>query len=120
LNYAYGSQLVAPFSNFGKSNVDIFAPGVKIWATTPLNTYEFLQGTSMASPAVAGVAAMIRSYFPKLTASQVKKVIMDSGLSTTTTVMVAGDPSSTQKFTEISKSGKMANLYNAFILAGKI
>ena len=63
--------------------MDVFAPGVKIWATTPLNTYEFLQGTSMASPEVAGVAAMIRSYYPNLTAKQVRQILMDSGLSIT-------------------------------------
>ena len=45
LNYKYGGELVADFSNYGKTNVDVFAPGVKIWATTPLNTYEFLQGS---------------------------------------------------------------------------
>ena len=120
LNHTYGSEMIAPFSNYGKDNVDVFAPGMKIWATTPNNTYEYLQGTSMAAPAVAGVAAIIRSYFPKLTAPQVKKILMDSGVQTTNTVMVAGDPSNTKKFPEISKSGKMVNLYNAFIMASKL
>ena len=54
-------KMVASFSNYGKTSVDVFAPGVKIYSTTPLNTYEYLQGTSMAAPAVAGVAAIIRS-----------------------------------------------------------
>ncbi|MFD2563504.1 S8 family peptidase [Aquimarina rubra] len=120
LNYEYGSNLVANFSNYGKSNVDVFAPGVKIWATTPSNSYEYLQGTSMAAPAVAGVAALIRSYYPKLKASQVKQILMDSGLSTTTTVIVGGDETKSNKFTELSKSGKMVNLYNALILAEKL
>ena len=80
LNYKYGSGLVAGFSNYGKTNVDVFAPGTKIWSTTPNNKYEYLQGTSMAAPAVAGVAAIIRSYYPKLSDEQVKQVIMDSGL----------------------------------------
>ncbi len=66
LNFEYGDKVVARFSNIGKVNVDVFAPGVKIYATTPENTYKYLQGTSMASPNVAGVAAMIRSYYPKL------------------------------------------------------
>src|SRR5699024_10037587 len=83
LNYTYDKDLVAPFSNYGKTNVDVFAPGVQIWSTTPLDHYKFLQGTSMASPEVAGVAAIIRSYFPKLSAAQVKKAIMESGLTTT-------------------------------------
>ncbi|WP_254097291.1 S8 family peptidase [Aquimarina sp. Aq107] len=120
LNYEYGSNLVANFSNYGKNNVDAFAPGVKIWATTPSNTYEYLQGTSMAAPAVSGVAALIRSYYPKLKASQVKQILMDSGLSTTATVIVGDDETKSNKFTELSKSGKMVNLYNALILAEKL
>ena len=120
LNYEYGSGLVAEFSNYGKSNVDVFAPGTKIWSTTPNNTYEYLQGTSMASPAVAGIAAIIRGYYPQLTAAQVKQVIMDSGLTTKATVMVGGDSNNTKKFDSLSTSGKMANLYNALILADQI
>ncbi len=120
LNYEYGSNLVASFSNYGKSNVDAFAPGVKIWATTPSNSYEYLQGTSMAAPAVSGVAALIRSYYPKLKATQVKQILMDSGLSTTATVVVGSDGIKSDKFTELSKSGKMVNLYNALILAEKL
>lgn len=120
LNYDYGSELVASFSNYGKTNVDLFAPGVKIWATTPLNTYEFLQGTSMASPEVAGVAAMIRSYYPKLSAKQVKHILMDSGLSPNIQVVLGGEPSNTEAFANISKSGKMVNMYNALIMADKL
>ncbi|GEQ84900.1 peptidase S8 [Patiriisocius marinistellae] len=120
LNYKYGGDLVANFSNYGKTNVDVFGPGVKIWATTPLNTYEYLQGTSMAAPNVAGVAAMIRSYFPKLSAQQVKQLLMDSGLSTKTPVVLGGDPSNVGSFGEISTSGKMVNMYNAFIMASKM
>ena len=119
LNYTYGSGLVAGFSNYGKTNVDVFAPGTKIWSTTPNNGYEYLQGTSMAAPAVAGVAAIIRSFYPKLTAEQVKQVIMDSGLSSTASVIV-GEEKSNKRFTELSKSGKMVNLYNALILADKV
>jgi len=116
LNYEYGSGLVAGFSNFGKTNVDVFAPGTKIWSTTPNNTYEFLQGTSMAAPAVAGVAAIIRSQYPKLTAVQVKNIIMNSGVSTKASVVVS-ENTLNKKFTELSVSGKMVNLYNALILA---
>lgn len=119
LNYEYGSGLVANFSNYGKSNVDVFAPGTKIWSTTPNNGYEYQQGTSMAAPAVAGVAAMIRSYYPKLTAAQVKQVIMDSGLTTKASVVV-GEEQSSKRFSELSSSGKMVNLYNALILADKV
>ncbi len=117
LNYEYGSRLVADFSNYGKSNVDVFAPGVKIYSTTPLNTYEYLQGTSMAAPAVSGVAAVLRSYFPTLTAKQTKEIIMNSGNATVTNVSL-GEAGSAP-FSTASKSGKMVNLYNAILLAKK-
>lgn len=120
LNYAYGSNLVADFSNYGKNNVDAFAPGVKIWATTPNNTYEYLQGTSMAAPGVAGVAALIRSYYPKLKAAQVKQILMDSGLHTKASVVIGGEQTNVGSFSGLSKSGKMVNLYNAFIMADKL
>lgn len=119
LNFEYGSGLVADFSNYGKLNVDVFAPGTKIWSTTPNNGYEYLQGTSMAAPAVAGVAAIIRSYYPKLTAPQVKQVIMDSGLTTKASVVV-GEEQASKRFGDLSSSGKMVNLYNALILADKV
>ncbi len=120
LNFKYGSELLASFSNYGKINVDVFAPGTKIWATTPNNEYEFLQGTSMASPGVAGVAALIRSYYPNLSASQVKKIIMSSGLESKSNVILGGDPSQKKAFAEVSKSGKMVNAYNALIMAAKV
>ncbi len=113
----YGGELVANFSNYGKSNVDVFAPGVRIYSTTPEDNYEFLQGTSMASPNTAGVAAMLRAYYPKLKANQVKDIIMKSGLETTTSVIVSGDPDKRAAFKDLSKSGEMVNMYNAFRLA---
>ncbi|MCB0470436.1 MAG: S8 family serine peptidase, partial [Flavobacteriaceae bacterium] len=116
----YGSGMVAGFSNYGKINVDIFAPGAKIYSTTPENEYDTKGGTSMASPAVAGVAALIRSYYPKLSAAQVKKVILDSGLPLTTKVVVGGEASDVRAFNGLSKSGKIANVYNALILASEI
>ncbi|MDT0690448.1 S8 family peptidase [Salegentibacter sp. F188] len=120
LNFDYGSGLVSGFSNFGRTNVDVFAPGSKIWSTTPNDEYEFLQGTSMAAPAVSGVAAMIRSYYPKLSAAQVKQIIMQSGLATGTMVLVGEQGQKTKNFNELSKSGKMVNMYNAFILADQV
>ncbi len=120
LNYNYGKEMVATFSNYGAAGVDVFSPGVKIWATTPLDTYSYLNGTSMASPNVAGVAALIRSYFPKLSASQVKKVLMYSGLSSTASVVLGGEESNVKPFNSITTSGKMVNLYNALIMASKI
>ncbi|HQK38663.1 MAG TPA: S8 family peptidase [Flavobacterium alvei] len=120
LNYEYGNKIVARFSNFGKINVDVFAPGVKIYASTPNNEYKLLQGTSMASPNVAGVAALIRSYYPKLTAKQVKHILMDSGVAITTDVIVGGKPNDVRPFSTLSKSGKMVNAYNALLMADKM
>ena len=120
INYDYGNKIVARFSNFGKLNVDVFAPGVKIYASTPNNTYKFLQGTSMASPNVAGVAALIRSYYPKLSAKQVKHILMDSGIAIITDVIVGGKPSDVRPFANLSKSGKIVNAYNALLMAEKM
>lgn len=116
----YGSNLVAGFSNYGKQNVDVFAPGAKVYSTTPQNEYDTKGGTSMAAPAVAGVAALIRSYYPKLTAAQVKQIIMESGLPIKTKVVVGGDTSNVKPFTDLSKSGRIVNAYNALIMAAKM
>ena len=120
LTSSYGSEMVANFSNYGKQNVDVFAPGDAIYSTLPNNDYDFQGGTSMAAPAVAGVAALVRSYYPQLTASQVKQVIMQSGLSSKASVIVDGDQSKATTFDKVSKSGKMVNAYNALLLAENI
>ncbi|KOS06981.1 peptidase S8 [Flavobacterium akiainvivens] len=119
LGYDYGTKVVAPFSNYGKVKVDVYAPGMRIYATTPNNEYKYLQGTSMASPNAAGVAALVRAYYPKLSAVQVKHILMDSGLALPGNVIVGGDPSNTRPFAEASQSGKIVNAYNAIILADK-
>ncbi len=120
LSSSYGSEMVASFSNYGSQRVDVFAPGAEIYSTMPNGDYEFQGGTSMAAPAVAGVAALIRSFHPDLSASQVKNIIMQSGLRTKRSVIVAGDETKTSTFDKISKSGKMVNAYNALILANNI
>jgi cell wall-associated protease len=120
LNYEYGNKVVATFSNFGKINVDVFAPGVKIYATGPNNEYKMLQGTSMAAPNVAGVAALIRSYYPKLSAKQVKHILMESGVAINTDVIVGGKSKDVRSFTALSKSGKIVNAYNALLMAEKM
>lgn len=120
LDPVYGSKMVSGFSNYGKINVDVFAPGEDIYSTFPENEYESIGGTSMASPAVAGIAALIRSQYPNLTATQVKQIIVDSGLPLTTKVIVGGDANNVQSFSILSKSGRIANAYNALIMAEKI
>ena len=116
----YGSKMVSGFSNYGKKNVDVFAPGSAIYSTIPENKYDFNNGTSFAAPAVAGIAALIRSQYPNLTAAQVKQVILDSGLHLTTKVVVGGDASNVKPFADLSKSGTIANAYNALIMASKL
>ena len=114
----YSSSLVAGFSNYGKSSVDVFAPGTEIYSSYPNNKYEFAQGTSMASPLVAGVAALIFSQYPKLSAAQVKTILMVSGLAIQKKVSLGNG--STVMFSALSKSGKLVNAYNALIMASRI
>lgn len=120
LTSSFGPDLIASFSNYGKQNVDVFAPGDGIYSTMPSNKYEFQGGTSMAAPAVAGLAAMIRSYFPSLSAVQVKQIIMKSGIAPEVKVTLGGPEGTEKSLAEISQSGKIANLYNAIILADKV
>lgn len=116
LNYEYGEKVVAKFSNYGKQNVDVFAPGVKIYATVPGNKYKYLQGTSMASPNAAGVATLIREYYPNLKASQVKQILMQSG--TPLNLEVTVDEKQIKiPFADASVSGKIVNAYNALKMA---
>ena len=119
LNNTYGSELIANFSNYGNFNVDVFAPGSKIYATVPNNKYKYEQGTSMASPNAAGVAALIRSYYPNLSAAQVKQIMLESGTAASTVVNVGGSGDK-RPFTNASKSGKMVNAYNALVMAAKM
>jgi subtilisin family serine protease len=116
----YGSGLVAGFSNYGDKNVDIFAPGAQVYSTTPENEYDTKGGTSMAAPAIAGLAALLRSQYPNLSAVQVKDVILSSGLQLTTKVVVGGDSNDVQPFSNLSKTGRIANVYNALIMASKL
>ena len=116
----YGANMVAGFSNYGKQNVDVFAPGAKVYSTTPENEYDTKGGTSMAAPAVAGVAALVWSQYPKLTAAQVKQIIMDSGLAINTKVVVGGKADDVRPFGDLTKSAKMVNAYNALIMASQL
>jgi subtilisin family serine protease len=114
-----GSKIVADFSNYGQKNVDIFAPGAKIYATIPNNKYKYEQGTSMAAPNAAGVAALIRSYYPQLTASQVKHILMDSGVALPSSVNV-GEEKTQIPFSNTCVSGKIVNAYNAILMADQM
>jgi len=110
--------LKADFSNFGKSTVDVFAPGVKINSTITDNQYKPENGTSMAAPVVAGLAALIRSYYPKLTAVQVKEIILKSVVKINHNVTyLKGEEPISVPFSEICVTGGIVNAYNALKLA---
>jgi cell wall-associated protease len=114
------STLVASFSNYGKKNVDLFAPGDKIYTTTAGNSYAYDSGTSLAAPMVSGTAALIWSYYPKLSAKEVKEIILESGTAYDMEVLIPGGEGKKAKFSELSKSGKVLNVYNAMQLAEKV
>ncbi|MEX0289413.1 MAG: S8 family serine peptidase, partial [Flavobacteriaceae bacterium] len=109
-------ELPASFSNYGKKSVDIFAPGVDIYATLPGSKYGTRSGTSMASPVVAGVAALIRSHFPEFSPAEVKEILIASGDLYDHSVTLPGDDVQI-KFASLSKSGKVVNAYKAVELA---
>ena len=117
---SYDEKIPASFTNYGQKNVDVYAPGVQIYSTVPQNKYARYNGTSMASPEVAGVAALVRSYYPELSASQVKHIIMNSGVEVDMEVLVPGAKGKKAKFSELSISGRVANAYNALVMADKM
>jgi len=117
---SYDEHMLATFSNYGKINVDVFAPGVKIYAPVPNDEYKFLSGTSMAAPSTAGVAAMIRSYYPELSASQVKHILMNSGTKINFKVLKPGSKTEMVSLSELCVSGRIVNAYNAVKMADEM
>ena len=111
---SYNEGLVAYFSNYGQKNVDIYAPGYQIYSLLPGNKYDFKNGTSMAAPAVSGVASLILSYFPKTSAKKLKKIILESGFEFNFNVEHDGKEIS---FDNLSRTGKVINAYNALLMA---
>jgi len=111
------SGLCADFSNYGKKNVDLFAPGVNIYSTMIGDSYKVESGTSMAAPVVAGVAAALWSYYPELTALQVKSILLKSGVSYKKTKVTLPGTTKQVAFGKLSSTGKVVNLYQAVKLA---
>ena len=116
------NKLKASFSNYGKKNVDTFAPGVSIFSTHVKNEYGYVRGTSFATPIVSGLAALLRANYPKLSAIQIKQIILDSGTPFDIKVEITLEDNSKKMipFSELSKSGKIVNAYNALIMAEKL
>lgn len=122
LNYKDSLELVAPFSNYGKHTVDFFSPGVAIYSTVPDNKYEYASGTSMAAPVVAGVAAVLKSYFTHLTPKQIKKILTETVRTKykNKKVIKPGTKDNLIEFSELSKTGGIINMYDAVKMAMKI
>lgn len=109
--------ITANFSNYGKSEVDVFAPGVQIYSTIPGgNTYGNASGTSMACPVVAGTAALLLSYFPALTAQQLKEVLEKSAVAPGIEANIPGTDEKTTLNT-LSRTGGIINALEAVKLA---
>ncbi len=107
---------IADFSNYGLVSVDVFAPGVSIYSTTPDNQYQVMDGTSMAAPVVSGIAGVLWSYYPNFTAAEIKTIIIDSSIKIRRRQQIPG------KFFKaracrISKTGSIVNLFEALKLA---
>lgn len=113
-------KLVASFSNYGRKAVDILAPGHNIYSTYPPDTFRAMSGTSMAAPVVAGVAAALRSYYPQLTAPQVKQVLMKTVTRYYDYYPVGGNKKLVAELWYFSRSGGIMNASSAFAEAAKM
>ena len=121
LSWKKGLFMTAGFSNYGKKNVDLFAPGVDLYSTIPEHGYNSASGTSMAAPVVSGVAALVWSYYPQLSAKQLKSVLLESTVKyKREKVILPGNPGTIVRFGSLSVTGGVVNAYKAMKLADKI
>ncbi len=116
---AWGADqnFVGKFSNYGKKSVSLFAPGVEIYSTTPNNQYRNMDGTSMASPSTAGVAAILMSYFPELTAAEVKDILLKSSRKFDNLKVQKPGGKEEVPFESLSETGGLVNAYEAVKMA---
>jgi cell wall-associated protease len=114
-------NLAGTFSNYGKTNVDVFAPGVKVTSIDMDAEFNTADGTSFASPITAGIAALVLEYYPNLSAKQLKQVILESATPLTgTMVLKPGSKTDKVDFTTLSKTGGVVNAYRALAAASKL
>jgi subtilisin family serine protease len=115
----YNYRLAHPYSDYGQRNVDLFAPGSDIFSTVPGDGYDYKSGSSMSAPVVSGIAALLFSYFPTLSAAQVKDILLRSSFRPD---ILVNRPGSTVKvpFSSLSVSGGIVNAYNAVSMAIKM
>lgn len=123
-NWEGPDRLAAPFSNYGRAHVDVFAPGVDIDMTDVDNGFQTVSGTSFAAPVVSGLAALIMAYYPELSAAEVRRVILDSAASHRSAVVVrpGADPeddADTISFGDLSATGGVVDAYAALKLAAE-
>ncbi|MES1224656.1 MAG: S8 family peptidase, partial [Bacteroidota bacterium] len=109
-------RLAHPYSDYGKLNVDLFAPGSDIFSTVPGNAYDNKSGSSMSTPVVSGVAALLFSYFPTLSMKQVKEILLQSVFKPDQTVNKP-QTKTPVRFDSLSASGGIVNAYNAVKMA---
>ncbi len=114
------SLLAASFSNYGTKEVDVFAPGLNIYSTIPFSKYAVFSGTSMATPVVSGIAALLLEYYPKLSATQVKYVIEKSVAAYPDDMVLNPGSGDKVKFSTLSQTGGIINAYNALKLAATL
>lgn len=107
----------APFSNYSKQWVDLFAPGMNIYSTATDNSYQSADGTSLAAPVATGVAALLKSYFPDLKPSELISILKQSGKGIKEEVALPGDTKKKVPFSSLSSSGKIVNAYEAVKMA---
>jgi cell wall-associated protease len=119
VSWKKGKEHLASFSNYGAGKVEVFAPGVDITSCFPGSEYKSFNGTSMAAPMVAGLAALIRQNYPSLTAVQTKQIILKSAVVCKDKVMLPGTKKKT-KLSKISVTGGIVNVYDALVLAEKV
>ncbi len=110
-------DFVAEFSNYGAKTVDVFAPGVDLYSTTPNSTYESLSGTSMAAPVTTGVVALLMSYYPGLSAEQVREIILKSAVKHKDIKVKQPGKGELVKFSKLSSTGGTVNALEAVKLA---
>lgn len=110
-------SIIAPFSNYGKKMVDVFAPGMDIHCDIAGNGTQVVSGTSLSSPVVAGIAALLRSYFPYLKATEIVNIIKNSGISIKEKVTKPGTQNEKVNLDELCNTGKIVNAAAAVKLA---
>ena len=112
-----GDSLAASFSNYGRTLVDVFAPGVDILSTDGKGGVSRESGTSMAAPVVSGLAALIMAYHPELSAVQVKRIILESATPFRTQTVVRPGGEQRVPFGSLSATGGIVNAFNALRMA---